>query len=403
MKKINIFTSVLSVMALSGLAYAQNSTHSCADSCSDLSKAVVADASTHNSLNKDHMVGHDSEGFFISGDGARLNVGGDLQLRYTYNTNRNIRDNDNNMGFEVPLARIRFSGNLNEAINFMVEGGFDKFNDNAVLLDAYAGFRISENLHFQAGQYQLSFLRENNVALRNQLAVDRSAVTYFFGQGYSQGVQLGYTRGNFSLLGSLSDGFNTANTRIDDTRESDLAVTLRSEYVLVGNAQDFVDFTSRKDDDGSLMVGAAFHYQDGQTQNSMYTYTGDISWKNRGWNAFVAGVGRNTEENNTNFFDSGVIAQAGYRVTEKIEPFVRYDGVFVDSSRNVTNGSNFNFVTGGFNYYIMGNAARLTLDAVYSVNKTFDFGSFGAQNNASLFGSNDSGEISIRGQFQVLF
>lgn len=245
-------------------------------------------------------------------------------------------------------------------------------------------------------------MREVNVAERFQLAAERSIVSSVFGQGRSQGVQFSYDAGDFRFIGSLSDGFNTANTDFTDPAESDFALTGRVEWLAFGNRSSTTDFTSQRSESGSLLLGGAFHYQEGDTQNTMYSYTGDVSWENNGWNAMLAGVGRNIEDAGSDFDDFGVVVQGGYRVTENIEPFARYDAVFADSNRGLDN-DNFNFITAGVNYYLYGHAAKFTVDAVYSLDDTTGLGSLGNFSNTGVLGSSDEGELALRAQFQLLF
>lgn len=365
--------------------------------------ALIADAETRSSFAGTNSAGHDANGFFISGgDNTRLNIGGDLQFRYTWNTNRE-GGKDNNVGFSDPLMRLRFSGTLNEHIDFMLEGGFDRQGGTARLMDAYAGIKAFDGGRFQVGQFKLPFMKEVNVSDSYQLAIDRSIVSYVFGQGRSQGVQFSYdATDSFRLIGAVSDGFNTANTDFTDPAESDFAGTVRAEYVILGSRNSFKQFTSDKNDENSLLAGGAFHYQEGATQPTMYTYTGDLTWKNNGWNAFVSGVGRNVENTNVTYDDFGFSLQGGYRVTENIEPFARYDVVFADADRNFTN-NDFNFATVGANYYLYGQAAKFTTDMVYSFNGTTGLSSMNNFSNTGLLGSTDEGEIAFRMQLQLLF
>lgn len=394
MRKFTVFAlGVVSLFAGTTLAQSDSTT-----------SAVLADAQTRSSLNGGQSSGHDGNGFFIANNGARLNVGGELQFRYTYNPSRSNSTSGNNAetGFDVPLAKLRFSGNLNETVDFMLETGFENGTDNAELFEAYAGFRAFDGGRFQFGQFRLPFLQEQNVADRYQLAAGRSVVSDVFGQGYSQGVQFAYNFDNFRLIGAVSDGFDTANTDFTDPAESDLALTARAEYAILGGFNDFTEFTSNRSQQNSLLAGTAFHYQEGDTQDTMYSYTGDLTWKYNGWNAFLSGVGRNIETTGGEFDDFGVVLQGGYRVTEQIEPFARYDAVFADSDRGF-NSNDFNFVTAGVNYYLYGQAAKFTADAVWSLNETTGLDSMSNFSNTGLLGSADENEIAFRMQFQVLF
>lgn len=343
--------------------------------------------------------GHDGNGFFLSdGQNFRLNLGGDIQFRYTANFNGDDSSDDYNGGFSLPLARLRFNG-LAHGFDFTVVGAFDREDGNAFLEDAFVGY--GNEARIQMGQFRLPFLREVNVDERYQMSVERSITSTVFGQGRSQGIQGSYSLGDFRLIGAFSDGFGTDNTDFTDAREADAALTGRVEWTVFGNGSEFSDFTSENNDPSSLMIGAAGHYQDGD-MNRFFSYTGDVSFESSGFSIFGSGVGRNIEESNgDDFNDFGLVAQASYRVTNDIEPFARYDIVLPDDDRNIED--DYSFITGGVNYYIAGHAAKFTADVVYAVSETEGLNSLNSFSNTGLLGSTDEGEVAIRVQFQLLF
>ena len=378
----------------------------------DNTRAVVsqmlADAESRSALaGPGATAGHDDAGFFLAGDnGFRLNIGGDLQFRYTANFNdfggssSNLND-DYTGGFSLPLTRIRATGTLNTSIDFAVEGDFNRSSGQASLKDAYFGINgLGGNWRF--GQFKLPFLREQLVSDRYQLAADRSVVASIFSQDRSQGVQATYDLGNLRIQGAFSDGFKTLNTDFTDASEADYALTGRVEYLVSGDRANFKDFTSVRGQQSALLVGGAFHIQDGKNQDRFYAYTGDISYKNGGWNLFASGVGRTTSMTGGDFNDYGVTVQGGYRVTDQFEPFARYEVIFADSARNLAT-DDYNFVTAGFNYYMVGHAAKFTLDGVWSLDETSGLGSLGGFSNTNLIPSTDKNEVVVRAQFQVLF
>lgn len=345
----------------------------------------------------------ESNRFFVRSGDSSLNIGGDLQFRYTFDTKRTDpeSDSDSERGFNIPLAKLRFSGKLDSTVDFMFEPGFTRTGESA-LYNAYAGLTVGEGSRFQVGQFKLPFLHEDSVEDRYQLAADRSVMSYVFGQGYSQGVQFSYSADEVRLFAAFSDGFNTANTEYTDPSESDNAITLRGEFTFFGENNSYNDFTSAMNQNDSMVGGVAFHYQDGTTQDAMYTYTADLAYESNGFNVFAAGVGRNIEEANNSFDDFGASVQAGYRVNDIIEPFARYDVVFSDEGRGLSN-DNFNFLTAGLNYYVIGHSAKFTTDVVWSMDETSDFGSLGNFSNTGLLGSDGEKELAFRAQFQVSF
>lgn len=337
-----------------------------------------------------------------STNGAKLNVGGSFQFRYGYATDVVATDDDVN-GFNLPLARLNVNGNLNNDIDFRIEGGFATDGGDFGLNEAFAGVSIWDGARFQFGQFRLPFLAEQNIGAEFQLAADSSVVSDIFGQGYSQGAQFGLTGDSYRLLAAVSDGFNTANTDFDDVQESDFAFTARGEYAIFGKVSDFNAFSALPDQNNAMLAGAAFHYQDeNDDAESVMSYTGDLNWKVAGFNAFASAVGRNVDSVGGSFDDFGVVAQAGYRITDALEPFARVDAVLPDSDRGFSEDT-YTFVTGGANYYIYGYAAKFTLDAVYMMQATQELAGMNDFSDVPFILTDDDGAIAVRGQFQVLF
>ena len=362
---------------------------------------LLSDVATRPSMTGTAGSGHDGAGFFIAGDkGFRLNIGGDIQTRYTANFGSDPTGDDNDFegGFSTNLARLRLSGEAN-GFDFMLTGAFRNESDFA-LEDAYAGHSFGGG-RVQFGQFQLPFLRENGMDDRFLLATDESITSSIFGQGYSQGVQGSWDVGSVRLIGAFSDGFSTANTDFNSDVEQDLALTFRAEWTAMGERGVFNDFTSLRGSGTSLLFGAAGHFEDGD-DGRMYTYTGDASFESGGFNAFAAAVGRTIEEDaGSEFNDWGAVGQAGYRITENIEFFGRYDGISPDEDRGLEDY--YSFATAGVNYYMAGHAAKFTANVVYSFENTTGFEAMNDFGNTGLLGSSDEGEIAVVGQVQILF
>lgn len=366
---------IAAVLLSSGTAFAQSEA------------PVVAAAKQHSSL---------------ACEPAKVHIGGSAQFRYGWNTNTNNIGDNNTNGFSVPLARIHMTGNVNSDIDFKIEGEFDSNNDNFALTDAYAGISAFDNGRFQLGQFRLPFLYEQNVDAEFQMAAQTSAFSNIFGQGYSQGLMFEYEGKEVKAQVAVSDGFNTADTNFDDAAESDLALTARVNFVPFGAMHNFDEFTAYSGDSKALMLGAAVHYQDENIDtDSLFTYTLDANMKMGGLGLYAAGVGRAVDTASESFDDFGGIAQASYRISN-FEPFARYEIILPDDARNLSNDA-YSFLTGGVNYYLYEQAAKITVDAVYAFEATNDLTSLNAFSTNSLLPSSDDGEISLVAQFQVLF
>lgn len=378
-----IAAAMLGVVALPSLAQTTTASPESRAYTNELMGDAAGRASTAGGDNKDFTV----------------KVGGTIQFRYTANFGENNKD-DYEGGFSNPLTHLNFSGNLH-TFDYKVQGAFNNTNGNAFLKDAYLAHTFEGN-RVQFGQFKLPFMREVSMSDELQLAADRSLVASTFGQGRSQGAQISVTGDRFRVLGAVSDGFNTANTDFTDPREADYGLTGRAEWVVVGkNFDQFKDFTSEKADEAALLAGGGFHYQDGD-MGRFWSGTADLGFEAGGFSAFGAGVARDIEDNAGNkFLDIGAVGQASYRLTEKFELFGRYDMIIPDDDRALLD--DYTFLTAGINYYMVGHAAKFTVDAVYSFNDTNGLGSLTGFSNTGLLGSTDSGELAFRAQVQLMF
>jgi hypothetical protein len=389
--------------------------------------------------------GHDGKFYVASANGDfKLTVGGFVQFRYLLNfrdDNAAVTDNEFEPGFQMRRARIEFGGHVvNPNLTFMVSGemsngsGDSGETGNFQLKDAYAKYKFNNEMYIRGGQMKLPFLKEELVSDTKQMTVERGVVNAAFTQDRSQGVEFGYEGTDWRGMLAFSDGFNSDNTDFNNgltggngpvngnsARESDYAFTGRFEYKFAGKDwKSFDDFTSMPGSDFAAYVGAAAHYQQSiNTVNAAdsdvqyFTYTVDTTIKTNGFTAFVAFVGANKEirvgGSDTNFDDFGLAAQVAYRFGNT-EPFIRYDGLYYDDN-SVAAGTeeNNNFVTVGFNQFFAGYAARLTIDAIITLDDNQNLltpvpgGSNPGGTGDGLLPSTDSGQVGIRTQFQLIF
>lgn len=321
------------------------------------------------------------------------------------------------------------------------------------LKDAVIDYTLGGGWYVRGGQYKLPFLKEELVADTHGLSAERSVLNDLFTGSRSQGVGIGYRDETFRFMTDYSDGFNAENTPFSDGNggivngAADFATTTRVEWAFAGNLDDWKQFTSLQDDEFKGYVGAAFHYQGAQNDEDQtvsgldlssidpqhyVSYTADVGIKGSGFSLFAAFVGSNTrflestvlsQNQYSSFNDFGVNVQGSYRFTNTDEVFARWDGIFEDSSRfsDPEAEENFHFLTVGWNHYFAGQAARFTVDSVIALTETrndpANAGGFGRQgiegisrrggtpfgDNQLIYDSNDTGQVGVRFQFQLLF
>lgn len=424
---------VLSLVGVTGLAFGhQLQAQSWADE--DALRATVAemlaDAQSRSSLLAGGNAGHDGGFFMASDDGAfRLNVNGFFQFRY----DMSFRDDGNTIGadpgdefasgFQMRRMKLGFAGKVHTKWSYNVLLNFSRSTGDAQLQDAFVEYAIANSWTLKMGQSKLPLLREELVGDQRQLAAERSLVNSAFTQDRSQMVELAYTGSPLQFRAAFSDGPNSDNTDYPGDVNSafivagaaDWAGTARVEYILAGDAKQFIDFTSTSGSAFGAMLGAAVHFQQSpntndpaDTDRDTLEYTADLSLEGDGWNGYAAFVGRNDDFRSggasSDFDDFAVIAQAGFRIAETWEPFARYEVFFFDSDRGLSEDTH-HFVTVGVNHYIAGHAIKWTADAVIAIDDTTDLVSLGIlrDTGVGLLGDSEGTEVVVRLQFQVLF
>ncbi|MFG0241819.1 MAG: porin, partial [Phycisphaerales bacterium JB054] len=237
-----------------------------------LDRELLADAGASASFQSGGTAGHDGRFFLASADGAnRLNITGQAQFRYNLNTrDTTAPDEDITNGFNMNRLKLGFEGVVGGKWGYKLVAVFDRDGGATSLEDARMSYTFDNGVEFTWGQFQGPLLREQSVASKFQLAVDRSVMNSVFHQGWMQGVQLGYAAENVRFTGMVSDGLRTLNTPYYSAAESDVALTGRVD-VRFGDAswKTFADFTSFREGATGGMVGAAVHWQTmGETANT---------------------------------------------------------------------------------------------------------------------------------------
>lgn len=423
------------LVLLAGAALSLGTSAALAQQSSDEIRATVAemlsDAETRSSLLSAGDAGHDGR-FFISGDGFRLNISGQIQARYYANfRDDKVGQDDFESGFEMRRVKLNFQGDINKDWFYRVRGNFSRDGGDFGLDYGYAGYKFANGVRVTAGQFKAPLLREELVGDDRQLAVERSVTNYVFTQDYSQGVMFDYETETWRAAASFTDGLATRNTAFTNNQttswfasggglgESDYAFTGRFEYMFSGGWKMFEDFTAAKGQDFGALLGGAAHWQQSANTNNpadvdtdTLELTADLSLEGDSWNLYGAFIYRYSEfragGSDSDLSDYGAVIQGGWRFAENTELFARWDAVFADSDNpGFGADDNFHFVTFGVNQYWAGHAAKGTLDVLWSLDETANAGGnlagTGAFNGTGLLGDTDDNEIVVRAQFQLLF
>jgi len=424
MSQTKVLVIVAGAALSTGVALAQNAN---LDQSRAYANELVADAGTRASLLQGGPAGGTTyAGTFSIADGSgnnRLNFGGTEIFRY--NADFRSKDsqgdqNDYTQGFNAPVNRIRFWGNVwDKALTFKVQGnwgGNSSDSQSFNLEDAYAMYTWDNGFSLKWGQFKLPILREVSVEDEFQQAMDRSVSSYAFSQGYSQGVLASYSADAFRVSVGFSDGINTGNTDFTSPAEADYAISARVDWKVMGaDWERFNDFTSwRSAPDNALLIGAAAEWQTGG--NTGFTsdvdsllWTLDASWEGQGWNVFGSFSGAHVDPAGGTTTDNyAMCIQGGIFVSDQIELFARWDALFFDKDSGI-NPATMHFAAGGMNYYISpeSHACKFTAQLGYAFNDTTAmFGSGGlveGNTRNSFLGDTENGEFAITGQMQVVW
>lgn len=414
---------------------------------------------------------------YQGGTGDTMKVGGLIQFRYTADfrgSGTHVRttgkDGRFTQGFANGQTKLWVGGSVGTSdLEYKLQGNFTSDVSNPttgpgyatpgqdggvfILDDAYFNYKLNDQWSVKGGQFKMPLLREESVADQYQQSSQRSFTNNVFTAGRSQQVQLGFKADQFRAYGGFGDGWRSKNTDFNAPNEADMALYARAEFKWAGDWDRFDDFTSWKGDGNAGMAGASLLWQysgsNGYTGDtavgavapahfagsSFIMYSADISFESDGWNLYGAFIGSHLDprpagEKTTDNF--GIVVQGGYHLNDNWELFGRWDALFADKAVTSVTATgaglsprNFHFLTAGVNYYLIPkkHTMKLTLDAVYSFNKTDGLigtnvmSGGGTAANTSLPGGTNAapyagggvlgdvkaGELALQAQVQVLF
>jgi phosphate-selective porin len=268
------------------------------------------------------------KGFYLSNqDGSfSLMMSGQLQTRWVMNHNSgrtgdDANNSENEWGFQVRRAKVRFQGNvIDPSWTYQVNGAFEGtgdqfggsfagnvptgnlgvdvaasgtynggtqgFSDGGgafVFQEAFIAKELENGLTLTFGQFKSPWLREELVDSSQQLAVERSVVNEFFQQDRSVGIMASYATDSWNVAASYNNGqataIGTSSTRYSDftNNPTDWSFSGRFEYKFSGDWSDFDSFTSAPGDEEAIMVGVAFMGQKYGENAGALTGSGDYT------------------------------------------------------------------------------------------------------------------------------
>jgi hypothetical protein len=347
-----------------------------------------------------------------------------LQFRNVTNWRENGKgpgDDDLENGFELRRVKLGFDGNLfSPDMTYLFDWATDRNSGQLILEEAWARYQFTGDWAVRGGQLKDPFAHESLVSSKRLLAVERSLLndTFTGGDNFVQGVTLMYqpggNKGGLRVEGAFTDGAkNNFNQNFQDfpTTNADFGGAVRAEYKVFGDWAAYDQFTALGVKNDLLVLGAGADFTEiGHTNVLLQTLDAQYATPN-GLAVYAAYLGRYTADGppqatpvtgpattTADYYDWGFLVQGSYLIRQKWEPFVRYDYMRL-SQEGLAAGANgkVSEITAGVNWYVVQQAAKLTLDFTYLPNGTPI-----ADSGADILANNDDSEFLIRAQFQLL-
>lgn len=368
---------------------------------------LLHDAQSRSSLLLAPVASGRDGGFTIvdDNDAFRLNVAGRIQTRWLAAWRDDAGGVDPfTSGFQMRRVKFTFSGHVvDKSLRFKITNDFSRSSGRGRLSSASITKRFDNGLAIRAGQFLLPLTRESLDSSKRQLAVDRSLVNGAFGLDRSQGVQLRIRGDRWRSWAAFSDGADNSNTDFGSSTP-DWALTGRFEWVPTGANKWFRTQAGAFDAEQSLRIGAAAHAEDrAGAGGRLVSWTGDVASVGPGWTALATIVGRDLQkQSGDDFTDWGVTAQVGIWANDRVLPFVRWELLIPDTDR--AGDSKTNVLTAGANWYLHGDALKVTVDGVWLIDGAGDNDLLNPSTGTGVLdpGAGDS-EFVLRVQIQALF
>ncbi|MEE2819141.1 MAG: hypothetical protein VX615_00875 [Planctomycetota bacterium] len=373
-------------------------------------QGVLDDADTRFNHQGGHSMIGWNDGFQMrSADGRfSLTLGGLVESRYFARwqglrpTGQGEQTYDQwRYSFGQPRTELNFQGHVHDkSLEYYLATGWGRFdptnltaNGNFMtfrLWEAWLKFRFTQDFSMKMGSFELPFTRESMVRTPYQLAVDKSLLDYRFGLGPTTGVEWTWSSPESRYKFMLSNGsgaffYYPIWAATDATpplsalsKDTAYSFTMRKEWKLLGDWEQFNQFTSPPGSERGMLVGLAWHRQNTEPDNPFpisevndrqvfWSVTGDVSMQFDGASLFAAF----TYTRLTDFtplvprinFHAFVLQGSTY-VTNQTELFARYETGSGDEPG--LGDSELQLFTIGVNHYLDGQDLKFTADIGFS-------------------------------------
>jgi hypothetical protein len=330
-----------------------------------------------------------------------------LQIRNTTNLRDHNPTNDQydaQNGFEIRRMQLGAEGNaFTPDLTFRIFIQTDRSGGDASLFDAWLKYHFHDTPFFiEGGQFKSPFAHEQMIFDRTMMAADRTLTDDILadGEAFSQGVMGIYQTDDVRAKLQFTNGYGTNDVNFEDppSRPGFFGAGTRDELKLMGNWNDYDQFTSLGDSANLLVAGIGVDNTQVNPGNVLHA-TGDVQWNDGPLGLYGSYIGRYTSQNGAagDTYDYGPMVQASYLLDpHHLEVFARYDYLKFDG-KEFAAGTNTNVdeLTAGINYYFYGQNLKLTTDATYLPN-----GSPVDDNGSGVLASTGGSEWVFRVQVQ---
>ena len=384
-----------------------------------------------------------SDGFHLSSaDGQfKLGIGGLIQTQFiarwqgTDSTGGFGEYDQWRYGSGISRTQLTFDGHaFGRGLSYHLElgwGRYDPYNltDQAFLMsprlwDTWIAFQLNSEVNIKLGQFSLPFTKEAIVKAPYQMAVFSSLIEYTMGLEQSQGIQVDWERDNRRFALAVTNGSpalyqatlwgNTDPTPPLTALGSDTlySVTMRHEWKLLGDWDQFDQFTSPPGSERGIVVGLSGHRQNSESNTPIpvggwpdgvfWGVNADIMMQFDGASLFAAVIYERLLDFSPILPKINLlafVAQGSTYITNQTELFARWESGGPDSP--LVGGDELKILSVGVNHYIDGQDVKVTADLGYS------FGEVSATlANTQVGWSADSrrrNQMLFRTQLQLMF
>lgn len=379
-----------------------------AESMMSLVQDVLADSQRRVNLYGDGTMMGWNNGFHLSSaDGMfRLKLGGLLQTQFSARWQGvNSADASNydqwRYGFGSSKSALNFGGHaFGKGLSYFLElgwgmvGPYNWTDQNtfmgARMWDAWIAFQLNNETSIKIGQFKLPFTKESLIRDPYRMAVYSTLVDYFMGLERNAGVQfdwesdhrrftLAVTNGSPSLFSGNLWGHNSDPSPPWSalSRDTLYSVTMRHEWKILGDWNQFEQFTSPPGSERGVLIGVAGHRQNnervsplpvgGIPDGGFWGVTADIMMQFDGASLYGAVIYERVKDLSSTVPSLnilGFVAQGSTYISNQTELFARYESGGPD--RESVGGDHLQILTIGLNHYIDGQDVKLTADLGFS-------------------------------------